>query len=168
MTTYRDFLPELWGCVLFDKIRNKNNEVYGNGFLNQHLDYAKIWINKEEKQPGRSNIRLRVKNICVYCGNKITDVDGVGDHIVSEFKDRSIIWTVPCCKTDNSSKGKKDLIDWWCGFKENNIIDLGRDVMSIFVRAKHRHLENIGELNNKVPEMYHTALEQIKNNWERV
>jgi hypothetical protein len=165
MTTYREFLSELWACSLFDSMRSKDGNIYGENFLNKQRDYAKNWISNPKKLPGRANIRLRSKNKCVYCKNELTENNGYGDHVESGFEDRGILWTVPCERSCNSSKGKKDLIVWWCEFKGNSIIDLSRDVISIFVRAKYRHLENIGELNNEIPEIYYTALEQIKNNW---
>ena len=163
---FNDFLPELWGSVLFDKIRNNKGVVYGNSFLVKHLEYAKVWIKNDLKNPGKSNVRLRSKNKCVYCNIPIEEENGVGDHVVSGFIDRGIIWTVPCDKKCNSSKGKKDLIEWWCGYKNRNIVELSRDVISIFVRAKYRHLQNEKKLQEFVPEIYHTALQQIKNNWE--
>ena len=165
--TYEEFLPELWGCCLFDSMRTKEGKVYGEGFLNKQLDYSKIWIRDIKKIPSRANCRLRNKNVCVYCKNVITEINGVGDHVVAEFIDRSIIWTVPCDRNCNSSKGKKDLIEWWCGDKGKNILELSRDVISIFVRAKFRHLQNENKLKEFVPEIYLTALQQVKDHWEK-
>ena len=165
MNTYREILPDIWACTLFDNFRNKNGVVYGVGFLKKQKDYAEIWIGDEEKIPGRSNIRLRSKNECVYCKILITAQNGVGDHTVSEFERKNVLWTVPCCKSCNSSKNNKDLIEWWCGFKKRNIVNLGRDVMSIFVRAKYRLLKKENKLDDIVPEIYLIALEQIKKHW---
>ncbi len=168
MTTYREFLPELWACFLFDSMRSKDGNVYGESFLTKQRDYSKIWINDLKKLPGRANIRLRSNNECVYCKTELDKNNGYGDHVVAGFEDRGIVWTVPCDRSCNASKGKKDLIVWWCEFKGNSITDLNRDVISIFVRAKYRHLNNIGKLDDIIPEIYHTALEQIKNNWEKI
>ena len=104
---------------------------------------------------------------CVYC-NIILDFKTAcqGDHVVAEFESRNMSWTVPCCKIDNSSKGRKDLIDWWVNHKGYNFADLSSEVVGIFVRAKYRHLKNIGELNSDIPEVYHTALAHIKERME--
>lgn len=164
MTTYREILPEIWGCTLFDRFRNKQGVIYGESFLNKQRDYAKIWIADPKKTPGRSNIRLRSKNQCSYCKTPITAENGVGDHIVGK-KMNELYWLVPCCKSCNSSKGKKDLIDWWVGFKKHNVIELGRDIVSIYVRAKYRLFENENILDDEVPECFVQALEQIKHHW---
>lgn len=162
---YREILPEIWGCVLFDKIRNKQGEVYGKSFLNKQKKYAREWIINNNKTPGRSNIRLRSKNQCSYCQTEITAENGVGDHVVGR-KMNQLYWLIPCCRSCNSSKGKKDLLDWWVNHKNNNITILSRDVISIFVRAKYRLMEDEGSLDESVPSCYEVALKQIKDNWD--
>ena len=164
MTTFREILPEIWGCVLFDRFRNSRNEVYGEKFLIKQKTYAKIWIADKTKTPGRSNIRLRSKNECSYCKVSITALNGVGDHIVGKKMDE-LFWLVPCCKSCNSSKGKKDLVDWWVNFKGGNFNWLLRDVISIFIRAKYRLLEKENRLDDVCPKEYHLALNQIKDSW---
>lgn len=169
---FRCFLPELWSWVLYYKIRDNNGNIYGISFLDKHKKDSIKWI---ESTPGRANTRLRIKNNCVYCQKPNLPINGIGDHIVSEFEDKNIIWTVPCCKNCNSSKGKKDLIDWWLGLKftsctpkkmaywSDDFINLDRDVISIFVRAKYRHQKNKGELDDVIPNNYLKILNQIKH-----
>ena len=85
--------------------------------------------------------------------------------LVAEFNDRGILWTVPCDKRCNSSKGKKDLIDWWVNHKGYNFTLLSTSVSSIFCRAKYRHMNNNSCLFDEVPNVYLTALQQVKDNW---
>jgi len=162
MITFREFLPELWASKIFDYSRQKNGSVYGVGYFWKQMIDAKKWISISN--PKKSHLRLHKKNECSYCNEKITAEGGDGDHVVGRDMD-DIHWLVPCCKQCNSSKGKKDLIEWWVDFKGKNILDLDKDVLSVYVRGKYRLFDREGKLDEECPEYFELALQQIKNNW---
>ena len=166
--TMIEFLCELWTCSLLNSTRDKFGNVYQGHFFyeKQHKTLMVKMIDSNE-YPSNSIRKLMKTGKCVYCGIDLDFKTACqGDHVVAQFESRNMLWTVPCCKTDNSSKGKKDLIDWWVNHKGYNFADLSGDMVGIFTRAKYRHLKNIGELNNEIPEVYHTALAQIKERME--
>jgi len=165
---FRDVLPELWSCYLFNEIRNKDGYVYGQSFLNKNREYSKKWI--ENKKPKKSSIRLWSKNKCVFCNIPLFFKISVGDHSVGKGLDE-LCWALPCCKKCNSSKGttkiNRDLITWWIEKKQKNIIQLNRDVLSIFLRARWRLLQIDDNLDIDAPYQYNIAINQLKNAWTR-
>lgn len=161
---YENMLPEIWASTIYNTVRKKSGELYGLGFLQMKRNYAKQWINNPDKLPGESILRLRKINQCVYCDNDLKFIGGVGDHAVGREMD-SALWMLPCCTKCNSSKGKKDLIDWWVSHKGYDITDLKRDVLSIFVRAKFRILLKHNLLCSRPIESYYVALKQIQSKW---
>jgi len=166
--SFRNILPELWGSFLFNDIRDKNGNVYGPGFLKGKIQYASIWIAKKDELPKKSSIRLWSENKCVFCNASLSFKISVGDHSVGKGMDE-LCWSLPCCKNCNSSKGttkiNKDLITWWIGNKNKSILQIKRDVLSIFVRARFRQLELCGDLDKECPKEYLIALKQLRDAW---
>jgi len=134
---YKDYLSEFWARILFHQIKDKDGNFYGTGFYRSHLKYAKKWI--YETEPTDSIIKLFSKKKCVYCGVDLKSSGSIGDHIVGR-KLNGVQWRVPCCKTCNSSKGNRDLIDWWVGMKNRDVLDIDKHVWAVYVRAKLRLL----------------------------
>ena len=159
-----EFLCELWTHSLLNSKRDKFGNVYQGHFFyeKQYAILMNKMINSSEF-PSNAIRTLINSGKCSYCPT-ILDFKTAcqGDHVVAEFESRNMAWTVPCCRSDNSSKGRKEFVDWWVNHKGYNFADLSSEVVGIFVRAKYRHLKNINELNNEIPEVYHIALKQIK------
>lgn len=88
------------------------------GFITYQFKKLKKGEIKWADFDGEIRMQMRSQNLCVYCGDKAT----AWDHVVPRKLNgpEGPHNTVKVCKHCNSSKGDKDLVDWW-------INDLGRD-----------------------------------------
>ncbi len=130
---YKDFLPSFWALILYYQIKDKNGNQYGIGFYRRQKEYAQKWIH--ETEPTDSIAKLFSRNKCAYCGIDLRFTGSIGDHVVGK-KLNGVQWRVPCCTKCNSSKGNLDLIDWWVGKKNRNVLDIDKHVWAVYVRAK--------------------------------
>ncbi len=130
---YKDLLHIFWAGILYHQIKDKDGNFYGIRFFRKHRDYAEKWIH--ETEPTDSIIKLFARKKCVYCGIDLKFTGSIGDHIVGK-KLNGAQWRVPCCTACNSSKGNLDLIDWWVGKKNKDVLDIDKHVWAIYVRAK--------------------------------
>ncbi len=93
-----------WGFVIYQYKRLKNGEIH--------------WADLD----GEIRLQMRASNECVYCGGEANGLDHV---VPRKFgAPEGIHNSVKCCKHCNSSKGDKDLVDWW-------INELGKDEDSL-------------------------------------
>ncbi len=164
---YIEFLCDLWTSSLVDSIRTKEGNLYGYGFYEKHYKICMEKIINVNEYPSNAIRKLIKLNKCSYC-KKDLDFKTIsqGDHIIADFENRNLVWTVPCDKKCNSSKGKKDLIDWWVNHKGYDFSNMMSEVVGVFVRAKYRHLKNLSLLFESPPEVYFKALNQIKEHWK--
>ena len=85
---------------------------------------------------------LRLANLrrCIFCGAEVSL--GSGDHIipVSRGGPNSAENFMPLCKRCNSSKGNKDLLEWWFS-KGRKLRELNLDVLVIYLRFQYRIAE---------------------------
>ena len=163
---YKNFLLDLWASKLYDSIRTNTGEVYAKSWYYKQYNVGVKKILDPNEHPNNALRKLWSKKICSYCDKILIHISpSQGDHIVAEFYDRGILWTVPCCKQCNSSKGKKDLIDWWVNHKGYDFSNLNKDVSGIFCRVKYRHMKYIDSIFDDIPDVYYTALQQVKDNW---
>jgi 5-methylcytosine-specific restriction endonuclease McrA len=74
-------------------------------------------------------LRLSKKGLCVFCDTSVTSYKGsTGDHIIPTIEggeDSADNW-LPSCKSCDSSKGKKDMLQWWIFHKGRIVADLMR------------------------------------------
>jgi hypothetical protein len=120
---------------------------------------------KQLRDPPRGTIkRMHKRSVCVFCRQpteRLTD-----DHIIPRSKDgtQSLSNSAPACLRCNSSKNKKDLIEWWL-WKGRNIIELSdvdHDLFNAYIRLQWQWLESSGLLDTSLPSYYQVALEQIR------
>ena len=93
---------------------------------------------KSLKSESRKTVlRLARLGKCISCGAKVGE--GAGDHIipVSKGGPQSAENFMPLCRKCNSSKGNKDLLEWWIG-QGRNIKDLNQDALTIYLRLRYR------------------------------
>lgn len=157
---YSQSLSFIWTLKQYQSIQTKSNNKYKIGFLVRLYSNTTKWITTD---PARSIIRLRKLNRCSYCDRELFDKNGDGDHIVGKGLDGAL-WQVPCCHTItgncNSSKGKKDLLDWWQK-KNKDIDELKIDVLSIYLRAKWKLLSRNNLLYTKASDSQHYFIKQL-------
>ena len=163
--TYREILPEIWVATLYDQCRSKEGLVYGEIFLDRLRQQTLKKFTVDDELPNNAIKKILSKNKCSYCHEELTFKEiREGDHIVGREMDH-LVWTVPCCTRCNSSKGKKEFLDWWINFKGNNITELHHNVIGVFCRAKYRLSKKHGILDEQVPDVYKTALTQLHTHW---
>lgn len=138
---HKEVIGYFWTILQYKNIQRQYENRYSIGMLDGLHKKTEKWIVSD---PNRSIIRLRKINRCSYCDAELYDKNGEGDHIVGKEMDQ-VVWLVPCCPYCNSSKGKKDLLEWWFK-KERRIDDLRTDVLSIYLRGKFKLLSIRGEL----------------------
>lgn len=111
---------------------------YGPGFF-----AGKPWLDSGLKSPNRkTTIRLMRFGHCYGCGSTDLALGGVGDHIIPT-KVGGVNGAenfAPLCQPCNSSKGAKDLLEWWLS-KNRAIASLNPDVIVAYSRLMYRHLE---------------------------
>lgn len=161
---YHEVIPYLWTAYQCKIIQSYSGNKYSKvGLFNNGIKNTMKWI---QSDPARTVIRLwRKSDQCVYCGNKIINTKNTeGDHIVGRVNLNGASWQVPCCHTVNgncqSSKGNRDLLVWWHK-KERSFDILSKDVLSIYIRAKYRVIENLGQMNVEAPIAHHHYLAQL-------
>jgi hypothetical protein len=105
-------------------------------------------------------LRLAKRETCVFCNAPVGG--GTGDHIIplSKGGPHSAENFMPLCKRCNSSKGNKDLIEWWM-LKRRHIRELDLDALVIYLRLRYR-LATEKELNSQVPWYIVKALKQAE------
>lgn len=154
--TYAKVIPYYWTIIQYNNIQRQSNNKYSIGMLDGLHTKTQKWMVSD---PNRSIIRLRKLNRCSYCDAELYDKNGEGDHIVGRELDQ-VVWLVPCCPYCNSSKGKKDLLEWWHK-KERRIDDLRTDVLSIYLRGKFKLLSNKGIIDTPASDTHIHYLRQL-------
>lgn len=113
------------------------------------------------KQESRGPVlRLAKRSTCVSCNSPVGS--GVGDHIIplSKGGPHSAENFMPLCRKCNSSKGDRDLIEWWM-IKGRNIKDLDLDALVIYLRLRYR-LATGEELKSPAPWYLVKAIKQAE------
>ena len=97
-------------------------------------------------------IRQARSYTCVGCGNK-TSPNSTGDHIIPSAKGgpQTSQNFMPLCKRCNSSKGTKDLFEWWCKAKTRPLAELPKDIICMYARLMYQLLSP-AELDQPAPD----------------
>jgi len=113
-----------------------------------------------ESESRKTVLRLAGLGRCVSCG--LTVGIGSGDHIIplSRGGPQSAENFMPLCKRCNSSKGNKDLLEWWIG-NGRHIKDLNHDALTIYLRLRYR-MANEKERCSPAPWYLREALNQTE------
>lgn len=97
---------------------------------------------------------------CFVCNSSLPK-NTTGDHLVAKSKsgpDRADNW-VALCRSCNSSKGSKDLMEWW-SVKERSLDDLPDGPFCMYARLQYSMLEEQSELDALAPEYLLALLRQ--------
>lgn len=163
--TYRNVLPRLrFLAIVKDNYFNRHRQEYYRygGHLLKQLD---IVSSQMDKLPDTSAQKLH-KNTCVYCGVE-NPFNGKGDHLINKkHRDNNpeldnLLWRVNCCKICNSSKGPKDMLEWFVGKKNYSITKLSGNLIGVYCRAMWYYCKNERLFDNIVPEYYIVAVKQM-------
>lgn len=164
MGTYRFVLPRIWRWHIWHTTRSSDGQHYGLAYLMQDIASRGVTLEQLRSQPHGTIKRMHKRQVCVFCqrsGVHLTD-----DHIIPKAKGgtESLSNSAPACIQCNSSKSKKDLIEWWL-WKGRTIVELSnidRDLLNSYLRLQWQYLERSGLLDTAIPEYYQTALDEIK------
>lgn len=164
--SYENVLPRLWFLMLIKTnftLKNESDRFYPfGGYTKKQLYYI---LDKIKNFPDDTAQRLQ-KNNCVYCG-KDNPFNHKGDHIVKkairkEFPQLdNLVFRVNCCRSCNSSKGAKDLLDWWLNHKQKSILELTMDHISLYTRAQWQIHKTTSSLPDLVPEFWKNCIEEL-------
>ena len=178
--TYRNVLPRLWYLLFIC-------DTFYKPAINQYLPYGgvtadnlKLYISKVRDNVPDDAAQYLKKDRCSYC-KKLHVMTAKGDHIVNKKIHTKYpeldnnLFRINCCKSCNSSKLNKDLIDWWINHKERNIVELsdkdkkfkGSKILGVYAKAMWKYLEGENKLDDTVPEYYLKAIEQLHQHIEQ-
>lgn len=112
----------------------RNGKLYGPGLFYKQVEP----VLKGLKNLGSRRTTLNHLNDprCVVCGDAVSTLQGRKfDHIIptSAGGPDDMANMMVLCKTHNSSKGKKDLLDWWMS-KGWRAADLQRSILCLYAR----------------------------------
>ena len=180
---YKNALQILYGKTCFFTMRDKDGKMYGPSFEEKQIERAgPKFLDGESPLKERNSLWLEGR--CIYCNtNDLGQGYTEGDHIVArnETLDADLnCYVVPCCKTCNSSKGKKDIFEWWIIHKKHNFTELGnvggnyneeeklerlRSITGIFVRAEwkwRKEKANGNFLDEPISSGFKKAIEDLQ------
>ena len=125
---------------------------YGPGFF-----YRCDWVGLLSAKNRKVSLRLARVTSCIRCGGPLP-VDSAGDHIIptSRGGEHGAGNFLPLCRSCNSSKGSKDLLDWWLA--DRSILDLNLDALCSYVRLRYQ----VGGMEEPATPSMLLALEQFR------
>lgn len=90
---------------------------------------------------------------CIVCDTPIDIAGKKLDHIVplSQGGPDTMENTMVLCRQHNSSKGSKDLLEWWL-WREWEACDLPRNILCLYARIMWQHLDGLFDHPYDLPE----------------
>jgi hypothetical protein len=164
--SFKNVLPRLWYLMLIkDNFIKKTTKEYYDFSGNAVFQFNNI-LNKMDDSPDDGAQKLH-SNVCSYCNNDYT-FNAKGDHVVNgnihkKYRELdNLVYRLNCCKSCNSSKLDKDMIDWWVNYKKKNITTLTKNHLNVYCRAMWMYCKLSNSLDDLVPEYYLKAIEQLR------
>lgn len=107
------------------------------------------YLSREIRDMALRQIR---SNRCIACQAN-TSPNSTGDHIIpiSKGGPQAAYNFMPLCKSCNSSKGNKDLFDWWYKAKARPLEELPKDIICMYARLTYQTISAI-QLEEPAPE----------------
>ena len=163
--TFRNVLPRLWYLALVqDSFVVKSTGEYYDFSGNMIFQFKTI-LKKISGVPDDSVQKLHA-NICSYCKNA-QDFSGKGDHVVNGRIHKkyteldNLVYRLNCCRSCNSSKHDKDMVDWWINHKQENVIKLTKNHFNVYCRAMWKYCTLSNTLDDTVEDYHIKAIEQL-------
>lgn len=104
--------------------------------------------------------------VCSYC-NVENPFNGKGDHVVNgEIRKKfpeldNLVYRLNCCRSCNSSKQDKDMIEWWVGHRKEDVTKLTKDHLNVYCRAMWKYCKLSDTLDDPSSEHHIKAIEQL-------
>lgn len=108
--TTRAALIAIYAIQEWKRAKTLDGGYYAVGFFKNR---ATTWENSIKRENRRVSLRL-AKLPCIVCDEELSP-NSTGDHIIPRSKGGPEGATnyLPLCKSHNSSKGARDLFEWW-------------------------------------------------------
>jgi len=122
------YMLQDWECFAPRKV----GEPYAPGYFANHVQAALRGISNRTRKTALGHVGTAA---CLGCGVPVDLTRTVGDHLIpTAYGGReSLQNTLVLCRPCNSSKGTKDLLDWWL-FKGKAVEALPRSVLCVYAR----------------------------------
>lgn len=143
LDTNLEILKKLYSYQQYIQACERGIQIYRPKlFLNE---YKKA--EEDLKKPAKHTVAKFQDGKCILCGNSIPK-NTEGDHLIAKINGGSDYEfnKVPICKSCNSSKKDKDLLEWWFS-KGKTLTELDSYVLSIYLKNEYKFLEKKNELN---------------------
>lgn len=149
--TIDDVVNYYYAWLVISKAAGKMDEF---GFVTYQFKKLKQGQIKMADRNGEIRVQMKSAPVCVYCGD---EADG-WDHVIPRNKDGPDVMynEVRACKSCNSSKGDKDLVDWWVNTLGREERTLPRIPIGIYLKYAHdwhKMRDSLSTLANDLTEL---------------
>jgi len=150
-------LRKLWAWAHWYRVCRERGTEYGLPLLERGFDGSRNSLRSASRN---TVIRLVALGRCINCGESVPS-SSTGNHLVSPPKGpQSIENYAPLCRRCNSSKGSKDLLEWWVDHRGKTIAELSLDALCVYLRLTYQILERENRLAEEAPGYYLKAIQQ--------
>lgn len=134
----------------------QDGRPYGPGWFR-----TRDWVKGLESENRRVSMRLSRMGTCIFCGAQLP-AGSTGDHIVplSKGGPQGAQNYLPLCRNDNSSKGDRDLLEWWQS-KGRSVAELPDDVICAYARLMWQLYKPQRLLDDRASDYLRTAVESM-------
>jgi len=151
-------LMKLWAWAHWYRVCHERGTEYGLPLLKRGFDSSQSSLRSASRN---TVIRLASLGRCINCETSVPS-NSTGNHLVpiSKGGSQSIENFAPLCKSCNSSKGPRDLLEWWVSYQRKTIARLNLDALCVYLRLTYQILEKENRLAEEVPDYYLKAIQQ--------
>lgn len=153
-------LVQLYALQSFRRATDHQGRFYGPGFFSKPTP----WVKHLARDGRKPILRLIGEGLCLRCSAPMSP-NSVGDHVIARSRQGadSLQNYLPLCSGCNSSKGRRDFLDWWQRDARGGVLkarrahELHKDAMVVYTRMTYQHLGN-GELSADAPDYLKAAM----------
>lgn len=134
--TIREALIALYAIQTWQHALAPDGGFYAAGYFRKRTN--DLWETAIKRENRRVSLRL-AKMPCIVCGEALSE-NSTGDHIIplSKGGPAGAQNYLPLCKSHNSSKGARDLFDWWQTRQGREVRELSPDVICCYSRLLYQ------------------------------
>jgi len=151
-------LTKLWAWQHWYRTTDRQGRHYGLSFLKKGFDSAPKSLHSDSRNTVR---RLNLLGKCIGCDAQVP-ASSTGDHIIplSRGGPQSIENFAPLCRSCNSSKGDRDLLEWWIDVRQRTLGALNLDALCVYLRLMYQMFEEQDMLQQNASDYCEEAVQQ--------